>query len=106
MRVAKALERAGGFWSYESWWYVSTKDGKRQRRALDFVVFVNGVIGILQGDGFPRTGRATYDHATDRAFKMAGLWVIERYPSKEAYHDPDRVVRRFLGLLTAYRRTA
>lgn len=103
--VAQALERAGVAWCYEPWVHVTGDGGVRLLRAPDFLVVMDGVTGVLELDGAPHHGRAAYDHDKDRALRRAGVWVVERYPSARAVHDPEGVVQQFLGIIRHFKRT-
>lgn len=105
LAVAHALERRRLWWTALIPVRLNDDEGRRTRE-LDFLVITRGVPGILELDGHVHNGRATDDHAKDRASKRAGIWVVERVPSMDALRDPDLVVRRFLSMLRAYARQA
>lgn len=66
---------------------------------------MDGVTGVLALDVAPHHGRAAYDHDKDRALRRAGVLVVELYPSARAVHDPEGVVRQFLGIVRHFKRT-
>lgn len=102
VRTAQALDRMGVLFLPNCMARVGAL-GERQNREADFLVILNGKVGILEVDGdlsHPPT-RAVQDHARDRLFKRHGVKLIEHFDWRECYNDADRVVGRFLDLLKA-----
>jgi hypothetical protein len=106
LRFAEALERAGLFFAPAIGCRVSDEGGSRRTREADFLIVHRGVPVVVELDGRPHDGRAADDYARDRAFKRAGIWLIERFRSVEALKDPDRLVRMIRSMARSYRRSA
>lgn len=102
VRIAQALERAGALYLPNCRARLSDPEGKRVTREPDFLVCYEGKWGILEVDGEPfhPASRAAHDHARDRLFKAYGVLVIDHVDAGECYESPDKVVKRFIEILS------
>ncbi|MBS1894712.1 MAG: hypothetical protein JST59_25710 [Actinobacteria bacterium] len=100
-RMAAALDRVNvAFWP-NCRARLGTVPDLRETRESDFLVLVEGKVGILEvdGDEFHPPESAHEDHARDRAFRQHGIRVVERFSASECWATPDQVVAEFLALL-------
>ena len=100
-RIAAALERASVAFFPNGRGRLGTSPRYRETRESDFLVVIDGKLGILEvdGDDHHPPERAAEDHGRDRAFRRQGIRVVERYPASECWEAPDEVVADFLQLL-------
>ena len=73
----------------------------RKNREADFIVLLDGKVGILEVDGEPfhPPSRAAQDHERDRLFKTHGIKVVEHFDAGECFENSDGVVLKFLEIL-------
>lgn len=99
-RVARALDGTGVFFLPNCRGRIGHPEARANREA-DFLVVLNGRVGILEVDGEPfhPPTRTVHDHERDRAFRRAGIALVEHYDATRCYREPDRVVAEFLEAL-------
>lgn len=100
-RIAAALESANVAFFPNGRGRLGTAPDFRETREPDFLVILDGKLGILEvdGDDYHPPQRAAEDHGRDRAFRRHGIRVVERYSATECWDAPDQVVAEFLQLL-------
>lgn len=99
-RIAEALERANVLFIPNCLARLNSPDGRETKEA-DFIVCNKGKWGIIEVDGEPYhpPSRTTQDHKKDQNFYAHGVKLILHFDATECYHQPDKVVKRFLQLL-------
>ncbi len=100
MRVAKALDRRGVFFFPNAGCRINEGE-TRKTREVDFLVVINGYLGILECDSRKYHKSAADDHERDRTFQKQGIRFIQRY-SYERCLDADKVVDEFIALMKAH----
>lgn len=100
-KIAEALERANVAFFPNSRGRFGMAPNSRETREPDFLVVVDGKLGILEvdGDDYHPPERAAEDHSRDRAFRRHGIRVVERYSATKCWDAPDQVIDEFLQLL-------
>jgi very-short-patch-repair endonuclease len=77
------------------------ENGTRKTREVDFLVIINGRMGVLECDGRSFHKIAADDHERDRNFQRQGIQFIQRY-GYDACLDADKVVDDFIKLMKAF----
>ncbi|MFZ1028857.1 MAG: hypothetical protein WAN66_21865 [Limnoraphis robusta] len=65
-------------------------------REIDFLVIIDGNMGILECDSERYHQSAARDHKRDGLFNAHGIWFIRRYTSQDC-QDPKKVVDGFIS---------
>ena len=65
-------------------------------REIDFLIIIDGNMGILECDSERYHQSAARDHKRDGLFNAHGIWFIRRYTSQDC-QDPKKVVDGFIS---------
>jgi hypothetical protein len=100
VRVAKALDAQGVLFFPNAGCRINS--GKfRKTRTPDFLVVIDGYLGILECDSRTYHLSAADDHERDRLFQKHGIRFIQRY-SYERCRDEKNVVDEFIKMMVAH----
>ena len=102
IRIAKALDLKGIMFFPNSRCRLTNRKGHKDVIEVDFLVFFQGKVGILEVDGKEYHLSAASDHKRDRLFQRQGL-LVSRFTGEECLNHPDLVVDEFCELLISSR---
>lgn len=100
VRIAKALDERGVLFFPNAGCRI-TEGEIRKTREADFLVIIEGRIGILECDGKAYHQTAAEDHQRDRHFQRQGIRFIQRYSYEECLQE-YQVVDDFLELMRKF----
>lgn len=100
VRIAQALDDCGILFFPNAGCRITEGDTRKTREA-DFLIVIDGHIGILECDGKAYHQTAAEDHQRDRHFQRQGIQFIQRYSYEECL-NAEKVVKDFLDLMKAH----
>jgi len=100
LKIAEVLEEQGILFFPNAVLRITSVEGERKTREVDFLIFHQGAWGVLEVDGpFHTPERRVTEQEQERAFKKAGILVYERFDSLRCHNHPEEVVTTFLSVL-------
>lgn len=76
----------------------------KDHREVDFMVIVDGVVGILEIQGPNHAGRHMTDVEKETWFQESGILCIKQFPSEQCKNQSGTVVDTFLNFLAAHKK--
>lgn len=77
------------------------ENGEQRTREVDFLICVDGNLGILECDSYTYHTSAAEDHKRDEVFNRHGIWFIRRFTSEDC-KNPKLVADTFLELMNKF----